>query len=226
MLVNDLRYALRMMRRTPVFTAAVILTIALAIGANTAVFSVVNTVMIRPLPFAEPSRLVQIAEKNDRLNLPSFGASVLNFLSWREQQQSFEELAAIGFVSYTISSGGEPEQLTGNRISPALTRVLGVAPIVGRAFTDEEEKPGAPAVALIGDGLWKRRFGSDATIIGRTITINATPTTVVGVMPAALNLLSGGDVYTPLSIDPAKEIGLNHVIGVFVRLKPGISREL
>lgn len=128
-MTNDLRYALRMMRRTPVFTAAVILTIALAIGANTAVFSVVNTVIIRPMPFADPSRLVQVAEKNDRLNLSSFGASVLNFLSWREQQQSFEELAAIGFASYTISSGGEPEQLTGNRISPALTRVLGIAPV-------------------------------------------------------------------------------------------------
>lgn len=224
-MINDLRYALRMMRRTPVFTAAVILTIALAIGANTAVFSVVNTVMIRPMPFADPSRLVQVAEKNDRLNLPSFGASVLNFLSWREQQQSLEELAAIGFASYTISSGGEPEQLTGNRISPALTRVLGIAPIVGRGFTDEEEKPSAAPVALIGEGLWKRRFGGDRTVVGRTITLNATPTTVVGVMPASLNLLSGGDVYTPLTIDPAKEIRLNHVIGVFGRLKPGISRE-
>ena len=225
MLLNDLRYALRMMRRTPVFTAAVILTIALAVGANTAVFSVVNTVMIRPLPFAEPNRLIQVAEKNDKLNLPSFGASVLNFLSWREQTQSFEQLAAIGFASYTISSGGEPEQLSGNRISPVLTRMLGIAPIVGRAFTDEEEKPGSPAVALIGEGLWKRRFGSDPALVGRTITLDATPTTVVGVMPAALNLISGGDVYTPLSIDPAKEMRLNHVIIVFGRLKPGVSIE-
>jgi putative ABC transport system permease protein len=221
--LNDFRYAARMMHRTPMFTAAVALTMALAIGANTAVFSVVNAVMIRPLPFTEPERLVQIAEKNDKLNLPSFGASVLNFLAWREQAHSFEGLAAISFGSYTLTGGGEPEQLTGNTLSPALPRVLGVAPVAGRMFTDEEEKPGGPPVALISDGLWKRRFGSDRALIGHTITLNATPTTVVGVVPAAFNLLSGGDVYTPLTIDPAKEIRLNHVIIVFGRLKHGVS---
>src|SRR5256885_17072859 len=148
MLVNDLRYALRMMRRTPVFTAAVILTIALAIGANTAVFSVVNTVMIRPLPFAEPSRLVQIAEKNDRLNLPSFGASVLNFLSWREQQQSFEELAAIGFVSYTISSGGGRGKPKGKRNQPGpARRPVGAPTSCPPFFRPGRKDGGALAVA-------------------------------------------------------------------------------
>ena len=106
------------------FTAAVLLTIALAIAANTTIFSVVNAVLVRPLPFTQPERLVQVAEKNDKLKLPSFGASVLNFLSWREQTQTFEELAAIGFNTFTLTGAGEPEQLSGNRISPALTRVL------------------------------------------------------------------------------------------------------
>src|SRR5947209_766574 len=123
---NDIRYALRVMRRSPVFTASVVLTVAAAIGACTSIFSVINAVMLRPLPFAEPARLVQVAEKNDKLNLPNFGASVLNFLSWREQTQAFEQLAAIGFANYTLSGSGEPEQLSGNRISPALTRVLGL----------------------------------------------------------------------------------------------------
>jgi putative ABC transport system permease protein len=220
---TDIAYALRMMRRTPLFTAAVVLTVTLAIAANITIFSVVNAVMLRPLPFKDPNRVIQVAEKNDKLNLPSFGSSVLNFLSWREQTQSFEALAAIATNNYTLTGTGEPEQLSGNRISPALTRVLGITPLVGRDFTDEEEKPSAASVAMVGEGLWKRRFGADPTLIGRTITLNDSPTTVVGIAPAALNLISGGDVYTPLTIDRAKEIRLNHVIFTVGRLKPGIS---
>jgi putative ABC transport system permease protein len=212
-----------MIRRTPLFTAAVVLTVSLAIAANTTIFSVVNAVMLRPLPFRDPKRLIQVAEKNDKLNLPSFGSSVLNFLSWREQTQSFEALAAIATNNYTLTGTGEPEQLSGNRISPALTRVLGITPIVGRDFTDQEEKPGAASVAMVGEGLWKRRFGADPTLIGRTIILNDSPTTVVGVAPSALNLISGGDIYTPLTIDRAKEIRLNHVIFTVGRLKPGVS---
>jgi len=224
-LLNDLRYAVRMMRRAPVFTAAVVLTVALAIAANTAMFSVVNAVMLRPLPFADPGRLMQVAEKNDRLNSPNYGASMLNFLSWREQQQSFEAIAAFGSGTFTISGGGDPEQAAGARISPALTRVLGLAPIAGRAFTDDEEKPGATPVAMIGEGLWRRRFGADRSIVGRAVILNGAATTVVGIAPAALNLLTGGDVYTPLVIDPPKEVRLNHVIAVAGRLKPGVSRQ-
>ena len=222
MLTKNLQYSFRMMRRTPTFTAAVILTVALAIGANTTIFSVVNAVMLRPLPFRQPDRLIQVAEKNDKLKLPSFGASVLNFLSWREETQTFEELAAMGFTTFTLTGAGEPEQFAGNRISPALTNVLGIAPILGRAFTADEEKPSAAPVAMIGEGAWKRRFGSDPAIIGHTITLNGQPTTVVGIAPASLNLFSGAEVYTPLTIDPSKELRLNHVIIVVGRLKPGI----
>ncbi len=222
-MLDDLRYALRTMRRTPLFTAAIVITVALGIGANTAIFSVVNAVLLRPLPFADPGRLVQIAEKNDKLNLPTFGASVLNFLSWREQTRTFQTVAAVGFSNYTLSGAGEAEQLSGNRISPALTRVLGIAPLFGRAFADEEEKPGAAPVAMIGEGVWKRRFGSDPSIVGRTLTLNGIATTVVGIAPASLNLISGGEVYTPLTIDPASEIRLNHVIFVVGRLRPGVT---
>src|ERR1044072_1103239 len=114
-MLTDVRYAARMMRRTPMFTSVVIVTVALAIAANTAIFSIVNAVMLKPLPFQEPNRLVQVAEKNDKLNLPNFGASVLNFLSWREQTHTFEELAAIGFSNYTLSGAGEPEQFSGKK---------------------------------------------------------------------------------------------------------------
>src|SRR5205085_10141284 len=168
-------------------------------------------------------RLVQVAERNDKLELPAFGASVLNFVSWREQTHAFERLAATGFASFTLTGVGEPEQLVGNRISPALMPVLGVGPVAGRGFGEDEEKPGAPAVAMIGEGLWARRFGRDPSVLGRTITLDGAPVTVVGVAPAALRLISGGDVYVPLTIDPAKEIRLNHVIFVAGRLRPGVT---
>ena len=222
--MNDGVYALRRMRRAPLFTVVAVLTIALAIGANITIFSVVDAVMLRPLPFGEPGRIVQIAEKNDKLHLASFGSSVLNFLSWREQSHSFQEIGAAGFANYTLTGSGDPEQVSGNLLSPALTRALGIKPLAGRAFRDEEEKPGAAPVAMIGEGLWRRRFGADAGLIGRGVTLNGTATTVVGIAPASLQLISGGEIYTPLTIDPGKEIRLNHVVITFGLLKPGVSR--
>ena len=222
-MLHDVRYALRLMGKAPLFTATVIGTIALAIAANTAIFSVVNAVMLRPLPFAEPDRLVQVAERNDKLNLPVFASSVLNFLSWREQARSLEEMAAVGFSTVTLSGRGDPEQLPGNTISPALLHLLGVRPVAGRAFTDEEEKPNAPPVAMIGEGLWNRRFGRDRSLVGRTVTLNGIPTTVVGIAPASLALLSGAEVFTPLILDPAKELRLAHLILTVGRLKKGVT---
>jgi putative ABC transport system permease protein len=221
--IQDIRYAGRMMLHTPMFTVAVLLTVGLTIAANTSIFSFVNAELLRPLPFRQPNRLLQVTEKSDKLNLPSFGSSVLNFLSWREQQHSFQEIAAVGFNTYTLTGSGDPEQLYGNLISPALMRVLGLSPVAGRAFTNEEEKPGSTPVAMISEGLWKRRFGAERSLIGRTVTLNEQATTIVGIAPAALSLISAGEVYTPLIIDPAKEIRLNHVLLVFGRLKDGIS---
>jgi putative ABC transport system permease protein len=224
-LIQDVRYAVRIMGRTPLFTGAVILTVALAIAANTSIFSFVNAELLRPMPFRQPDRVIQVAEKNDKLNLPSFGASVLNFVSWREQQHAFQDLAAVGFNTYTLTGTGDPEQVNGNLISPDLTRVLGLGPVAGRAFTSDEEKPGSTPVAMISEGLWKRRFGSDRNVIGRTITLNGQATTVVGIAPPALSLISAAEIYTPLTIDPVKEIRLNHVLLVFGRLKDGVSRQ-
>jgi putative ABC transport system permease protein len=224
-LIQDIRYAGRKMLRTPLFTIAVVLMVALAIAANTSIFSFVNTELLRPMPFRQPGRLVQVSEKNDRLNLPNFGASVLNFLSWREQQHSFQEIAAVGFNTYTLTGAGELEQVYGNLISPALTRVLGLGPIAGRAFTDDEEKPGSTPVAMISQALWKRRFGGDRSLLGRTVILNGQATTIVGIAPDTMSLISAADVYTPLTIDPAKELRLNHVLLVFGRLKPSVSVE-
>jgi len=223
MLWKDLRYAARTMRRSPVFALAVILTVALAIGANTVIFSVVNAVLLRPLPYAQPDRIMQVAEKNDRLNLPIFAASILNFVSWREQTQLFEELGGVGTTNYTLIGSGEPEQLTGNNISPSLTHVFGIAPLAGRAFTEDEEKPGAAPVAIISEGLWKRRFGGDRSLVGRVLTLNGVPTTVIGIAPAAYSLIGQADVYTPLTLDLSTQIRLNHTIVVFGKLKPGVT---
>lgn len=220
---SDIRYALRMMKRTPLFSAAVVLTVAIAIAANATIFTVVNAVLIRSLPYSQPDRIVQVAEKNDKLNLPVFGASVLNFLSWRDQQQCFEQIAGVGYATFTLTGNGEPEQLNGNRISPALDQVLGTRPLLGRTFTADEEKPGGAAVALIGEGLWKRRFASDRNLVGNTILLDGAPTTVVGIEPASMKLITGGDIYEPLTIDRSKELRLNHVITVFGRLRPGVS---
>jgi putative ABC transport system permease protein len=222
-LLQDLRYTARMMWKAPAFTAAVVLTVALGIGANTAIFSFVYAVMLRPLPFAEPQRLMQVNEKNDKLNLPNFSASVLNYLSWSEQTQSFERLGAVSFSSFNLSGQAEPEQFTGNRISPSLIPLLGIQPVAGRAFLDGEDKPGSGPVAMVSEGLWRRRFGADPSFVGRNVTLNGVDCTVVGIAPAPLGLLTGGDIWMPLTIDPGRETRLNHVISVFGRLKPGIT---
>ena len=222
-LLQDLRYTARMMWKAPAFTAAVVLTVALGIGANTAIFSFVYAVMLRPLPYQSPQRLMQVAERNDKLNLPRFGASVLNYLSWAEQTQTFERLGAVGFGSYNVSGQGDPEQFTGSRISPSLMPLLGISPIAGRAFADSEDKPGSAPVVMISEGLWKRRFGGEPSLVGRNLTLNGVDCTVIGVAPASLALLTGGDIWAPLTIDPGREIRLNHVILVFGRLKAGVT---
>jgi putative ABC transport system permease protein len=223
-LMNDLRYATRLLRKSPLFTAAIVLTIAIGIGATTAIFSVVNAVLLRPLPFGDPGRLMQVSEKNDTLRLPTFAASVLNYLSWKERTQSFEQLGAAGFANFNLSGRGDPEQLAGSTMSPSLVPLLGVKPVAGRSFNEGEDRPGAAPVAMISEALWRRRFGADPTVVDRPITLNGIGYTLVGVAPASLTLLTGGDVWIPLTIDPPREIRLNHVILVFGRLKSGISQ--
>jgi putative ABC transport system permease protein len=222
-ITQDVAYSLRLMRKTPLFTAAVMLTIGLAIAATATIFSVVNAQILRPLPFKDPDRLMLVFERNDKLNAPLYNVSVLNFLDWRAQTQSFDLAAVNPSNNYILTGTGDPEQLTGNRISPELPRVLGVHLIAGRPFTPEEEKPGAAPVAIIGEAFRQRHFGKDANVLGRTITLDGNVTTIVGVAPDTWNLLSPGDIYTPLTIDPAKEKRLSHAIFVVGRLKPGVS---
>ena len=224
-MLNDLRYTARMLRKSPLMSLAIVLTVALGIGANTAIFSVVNAVMLRPLPYEQPDRLVWIAERNDTLNLPTFATSVLNYLAWKEQSRTFTALAAFGFATFNLAGQGEPEQFAGGTVTPSLFPLLGIRPVLGRSFNEGEDLPGAEKVVMIGEGLWKRRFGGDPSIVGRRLTLNGVDTTVVGIAPAALSPLSNGDMWIPLTIDPEREIRLNHVILAVGRLRPGLTLE-
>jgi len=223
MILADLRYTARMLRKSPLFTVAVVLTIALGIGANTAIFTVVNAVMLQPLPYAHPDRLMNVAEKNDSLHLPSFGVSLLNYLSWKEKTRSFQDLGAIGFATLSLTGKGEPEQFSGTSLTASVMPVLGLHPVAGRAFTEAEEKPGAAPVVMIGEGLWRRRFGADPGIVGSALTLNGISRTVVGIAPSALGILTSGDLWIPMAIDPPKEMRLNHVTFVVGRLEDGVT---
>jgi putative ABC transport system permease protein len=221
--MTDLRYAIRLLRKSPLFTATIVLTLVIGIGATTAMFSVVHAILLRPLPFADPGRLMQVAEKNDKLRLPAFGVSALNYLSWKAETRTFAELSAIQFATFTLSGRGDPETYTGSAIAPSLLPLLGLQPVLGRTLAPGEDKPGAPPVALISEALWQRRFGGDPATVGGTATLNGIAYTIVGIAPPALGVLTNGDIWTPLVIDPPKEMRLNHVLFVVGRLAPGVT---
>jgi putative ABC transport system permease protein len=225
MLLQDIRFAVRSLRLAPVFAVAAILTIALGIAANTAVFSVVNAVLVRALPFDEPAHLMEVAERNERLNLPYFASSTLNYQSWKAMTRTFERLGAFGFATYTLLGRGEPEQVTGGPISPSLIPLLGIRPLVGRAFRDGEDAAGSPPVVLVSEALWKRRFAADPAAVGRTVTVDGRPRTLVGVVGPELALLTAGDLWVPMIIDPTRENRLSHVITTVGRLRPGVPIE-
>jgi putative ABC transport system permease protein len=224
--MGDVLYASRLLRRSPLFTATVVLIIAVGIGGMTAIFSVVNAVLIRPLPFEQPDRLMQVAEKNDALHLPAFGASALNYLAWKERTQTFEQLAAVQFTTFTLTGTGDPETYTGFLVTSSLMPMLGIRPLTGRPFGPDDDRIGAAPVALISESLWRRRFGGDPGIVGRSMALDGASTTIVGIAPPALSVLTGGgDVWVPLVIDPAKQIRLNHVLFVAGRLRAGVTRQ-
>jgi putative ABC transport system permease protein len=230
-LMRDIRHAFRLFVRTPIVTATALLTIALGVGGSTAVFSVVHAVLLRPLPYPAPDRLVELFEDNPRANLPMLRVSTLNYLSWAERTTSTEALAAFGGADVTLTDHGEPERLPGSAITASMFSVLGLPPLAGRGFRAEDERPGAPRVAVIAEALWRRRFGGDAAIVGQSITLNGERHQVIGVVPRAFREVGraqiasagGPQVFVPLTIDPARENRGNHVVRVVGRLRPGVS---
>jgi putative ABC transport system permease protein len=222
---QDLRYAVRMLWKNPGMTMVAIIALALGIGANTAIFSVVNAVVLRPLPYHEPHRLVRLTE--DSPQVPQMSISYPNFLDWREQNRVFESIAAMQFRSLNLIGTGEPERLPGRAVSADFFDVLGVRPAMGRSFASEEDRPGANRVCIISHGLWQRRFGSDANIIGKQFNLSGDVYTVIGVLPANYRFGTPTDVFVPIGLraDQMMERGSHPGIYAIARLKPGVTVE-
>src|SRR5947209_7173434 len=228
-LSQDVRYGLRMLLKNPGFTAIAVLALALGIGANSAIFSVVNTLLLRPLPYKNPNQLVVIWENATHLGFPKNTPSPANFVDWQQQSTVFQGMAAFAEKSFNLTGVGEPERLEGRRVSANLFDLLGVKPIIGRNFVPEEDKPGTK-VALLNESLWKRRFGSDPGVIGRPLALNGESYTVIGVLPNSVRLPSYGNwrdqVWVPLAF-PADEAASrgNHFLQVIGRMKAGVMLE-
>jgi predicted permease len=218
---RDCRYGARSLRKSPGFTTVAVLTLALGVGATTAIFGVVNAVLLRPLPYPEADRLVFIGQQ---FKGAVVGSGEPKFLFWRDESRSFEAMACYsgyGGAGGNLAGGREPEYVRGARVSEEFFRVLGVYPALGRAFTHEEDTPGGPRVAILSDGLWKRSFGGDRELIGKTVTLNDKPVTVVGVMPPQFRFAGGADLLVPMRARRGSNVDPNaEVVG---RLKPGVS---
>ena len=170
---QDVRHAARALWHSPAFAGIAVLTLALGIGANTAIFSVVNAVLLRPLPYAASEELVMLRERSPAIDVMSL--SVPDFLAWRDQNQVFAQMSVHRGESFNLTGAGEPERLSGRMVSANLLSTLGIAPQLGRGFSLDDDAPGAAAVAMPSHGFWQRRFGGDAGIIGRTLTLGAQP---------------------------------------------------
>ncbi len=234
-LLQDLRYGVRMLLKHPGVSIVAIVTLALGIGANTAIFSVVNAVLLRPLTYKDPERLVSLWE-----NVPTHGrwrASPANFHDWKKQNTLFEGISAYGGSAMSLTGdGGEPEQLHGARVSSEYFAVVGVEPMLGRSFSPEEYEVGEGQVVILAHNLWQRRFGGDQSVLNRTISLDGSNYTVVGVMPRGLYPArplttgqldfdeSGQQYWLPMSFDPNwAAVRSAHVLGVVGRLKPGVT---
>ena len=222
---QDLRYGARTLRKNPGFTAVAVLTLALGIGANTAIFSVVNTVLLQPLPYQEPDRLVMVWEDDTKGGYPRDTPAAANFMDWRAQNQVFDGMAALADQSYNLTGIGEPERIEGRRVSADLFPLLGVPPLLGRTFLPEEDQPGNQPVAVMSYGLWQRRFGADSNLIGAPLTLNGQSYTVIGIMPSHFQFPRRDvDLWVPIAFTP-QEAGNRgrHYLQVVARLKPGIT---
>ncbi len=221
-ILSDTRYAIRELVKNPGFTLVAVVTLALGIGATSAVFSIIEGVLLRPLPYFEPERLVRLYE-----TVPQFGrfsVAPANFLDWERESRAFESIAAFSSGSGTLTDGAAAERVSTVEVSHRIFEVLGVSPFHGRGFRLEEDAPGKNAVLVMSHGAWQRRYGSDPSILGRTLTLDGVPITVVGVMPPDFYFPSREtEFWTPLALDAANAPRGAHYLGVIARLKPETS---
>lgn len=225
-LLQDIRYAMRVLTKSPGFTIIAIITLALGVGANTAIFSVVNTVLLRPLPYSEPDRLVTIWESSKPRNLEQSQASPVTFTDWRQQSHLFESIAGWWYPQINLTGGdGEPERVRTIATTDGFFDVLRAQPLLGRTFLPGEDVPGGENIAVIGYGLWQRRFGSDPGVIGKAVTLDGSSYTIIGVMPQGFKYPEETEVWRPLGWDPARHSRNARFFEVVARLKPGVSLE-
>jgi putative ABC transport system permease protein len=221
-LAQDVRYGMRTLLKTPTFTAIAVMTLALGIGANSAIFSFVDGALLKPLPYTDPERIVLVWEK-----VPGGGNNVisaLNFLDWQKQSTVFETMAANTGTTMTLSSGGEPVQLRGARGSAGYFEVFKIKPTLGRTFAPDEDQPGHDHVVVLSHRLWVTQFGADPAIVGAPVTLNGEPFTVIGVMPAASVFDRGwSQFWRPLAFRPSERTRDFHWLQVMARLKPGVT---
>jgi putative ABC transport system permease protein len=221
---QDIRYGLRMVLGNPSFSMIAVLALALGIGVNSSIFSVVNGVLLKPLAYKDPDQLVRIWEKWGGFDQGS--VAYLNFKDWRERNQSFDRMAAYRWTGFNLTGDDQPERLFGRQVSSEMLGVLGVAPAIGRDFSADEDREGANMVAIISDGLWKRRFGGDPAVIDKTLTLNDEPYQIVGVLPADFHYFGDSDILVPIEASKAralKQRSWHPGIQVLARLKPGVS---
>ena len=222
---QDIRYATRGMRRRPGLSLVIVITLALGIGANTAIFGLVNTVLLRPVPYHEPDRLVGIREE-ETLRGQTWPVRPANFFEWKARSASFEDVAWSRDGIFNLTGQGQPESLTGYRFSANMFDVLGVRPAIGRTFLPEEDRPGAPGVVVLSHALWLRRFGGDPGVLGRSLTLNGGDHLVIGVMPPAFKHPQRTELWVPVAVsDALKANRINAVLRPVARLKPGVSPE-
>ncbi len=232
-LLHDARYAVRSLRKAPVFSAVAVLTLALGVGANTAVFSLINAVLLRPLPYFQPDQLVLVWESAPFFGLHDSPVAPANYVDWKARSRSFEEMGAIEDRSYRLIGDGTPEVIQGSLATASLFRVLRTRPELGRVFGDDEDRPGARKVALISDTFWRRRFGAAANAIGKTLTLNDEPHTIIGVLapgsePPAEYSSKLGEIWTPFgsAYSPQEMADRGrHNWMVVARLRPGVTLE-
>lgn len=230
--LQDIRYGFRMLIKRPSFTIIVVLTMALGIGANTTIFSAVDAVLLNPLPYQDPDRLVAVWETNKQLSPEMWDRNEValgNFRDWRSQNQVFDQLGSLFYADLNLTGVSEPEQIKSCIVTTNFFQVLGIQPMIGRSFLPEEEKPGTPRVAILSSGSWERLFGSDPNLTNKSITLNGNPVTVIGVMPPGFDLQfpinTRVDMWLPMRIDPADFDRNTHYLYALARLKPGISRD-
>jgi predicted permease len=225
---SDIQYTLRNIVRKPLFYGVVILTLALGIGANAAIFTVVNGVLLQPLPYPHPERLMMVWMSNPRQGFDKDVGSYPNFVDWRSASQSFERMSAYFGSSVTLTGSGDPAQIRGARVTPEFFETMGVVPFQGRAFHSADGQAGGERVAILAHGLWVQRFGADASIVGRSIVLDGVAHEVIGIMPASFKHPADAELWTPLApVGGFKELfdtRGSYWLTIVGRLKPGVTR--